>query len=352
MVAGSGPARVSCPRVAVGVPPQVELASIGAPSLPSAFAGVSSESGSFYLPSWANVVNKDSKLSDVVVEYPWKPGQGDPIPAPQRSKTPRKSPSKPKPSGRFPPSAPAGLTQNGLSPKPCKIRRIPFCRMSLKAFLPLNLIAAMLSKPCKIRRTPFCRRSLRALPPDLDSNFRDKNYPACDPPIPDGVKLAVIHRGSSSTNFSTATRSSRTTKRVLIEEPLVPKERDVGPPSKSGNPIRGTQIPGSSAPRNNDPMTQWTAEEWTAEVIVNDPMHYALRCLLGENDSQSFFNSITKEQRGVLFDFIDSCWSDVSDDTKNIFRSSFPLAEDYMKCPPSACGLVWSCKAGNFYPVA
>ncbi|GMH12903.1 hypothetical protein Nepgr_014744 [Nepenthes gracilis] len=47
-----------------------------------------------------------------------------------------------------------------------------------------------------------------------------------------------------------------------------------------------------------DNVNSQSSEEWTAEVIANDPMHYALlRCLLGENDSQSFFNSITKDQR-------------------------------------------------------
>ncbi|GMH07480.1 hypothetical protein Nepgr_009320 [Nepenthes gracilis] len=74
------------------------------------------------------------------------------------------------------------------------------------------------------------------------------------------------------------------------------------------------EVPGFIAVENKvvendlDDVNSQSSEEWTAEVIANDPMHYALRCLLGENDSQSFFNSITKEQRGVLFDFIDSCW--------------------------------------------
>ncbi|GMH05980.1 hypothetical protein Nepgr_007820 [Nepenthes gracilis] len=56
-----------------------------------------------------------------------------------------------------------------------------------------------------------------------------------------------------------------------------------------------------------DDTNSQSSEKWTTEVIAKDPMQYALRCLLGENASQLHFNSITKDQRGVLFDFIDSC---------------------------------------------
>ncbi|GMH12898.1 hypothetical protein Nepgr_014739 [Nepenthes gracilis] len=86
----------------------------------------------------------------------------------------------------------------------------------------------------------------------------------------------------------------------------------VYPPSNSIVPIESpVEVSGFIAHENqadeNDEVNSQSSEEWTAGVIANDPMHYALRCLLGENDSQSFFKSISKVQRGVLFDFIDSC---------------------------------------------
>ncbi|GMH18606.1 hypothetical protein Nepgr_020447 [Nepenthes gracilis] len=98
------------------------------------------------------------------------------------------------------------------------------------------------------------------------------------------------------------------------------------PPSNSTIPIASpVVVPGFIADENlaaeNDDVNSQSSEEWTAEVIANDPMHYALRCLLGENDSQSFFNSVTKDQRGVLFDFIDSCWFDGSCFSKSLAAS-------------------------------
>ncbi|GMH02122.1 hypothetical protein Nepgr_003961 [Nepenthes gracilis] len=77
------------------------------------------------------------------------------------------------------------------------------------------------------------------------------------------------------------------------------------PPSNSIVPIASpVEVPRFIADENqvaeNDDVNSQSSEEWTAEVIANDPMHYALRCLLGENDSQSFFNSITKDQRAAL----------------------------------------------------
>ncbi|GMH22077.1 hypothetical protein Nepgr_023920 [Nepenthes gracilis] len=109
----SGSGRESFPCDAIDVPPQVEPASISAPSLPSASSSFLSqpptdvplESVALPSPSWADAISQDSKPS------------GDSIPAPHRSKPPRKSPSKPKPSGRLPPSAPAGMVQEGLRPK-------------------------------------------------------------------------------------------------------------------------------------------------------------------------------------------------------------------------------------------
>ncbi|GMH18559.1 hypothetical protein Nepgr_020400 [Nepenthes gracilis] len=85
------------------------------------------------------------------------------------------------------------------------------------------------------------------------------------------------------------------------------------PPSNSTVPITSpVEVPGFIADENlvaeNDDVNSQSSEEWTTKVIANDPMHYAFRCLLGENDSQSFFNSVTKDQRGLLFNFIDSCW--------------------------------------------
>ncbi|GMH22175.1 hypothetical protein Nepgr_024018 [Nepenthes gracilis] len=76
----------------------------------------------------------------------------------------------------------------------------------------------------------------------------------------------------------------------------------------------------------NDNNSQ-SSEEWTAEVIAKDPMHYALRCLLGENASQLHFNSITKDQRGVLFDFIYSRWSDVSENLDAVWDAVLPVRE-------------------------
>ncbi|GMH00869.1 hypothetical protein Nepgr_002708 [Nepenthes gracilis] len=61
--------------------------------------------------------------------------------------------------------------------------------------------------------------------------------------------------------------------------------------------------PGCNAGENQDIMSDpddpnsQSSEEWTDEVIAKDPMHYALRCLLGENASQLHFKSITMDQR-------------------------------------------------------
>ncbi|GMH00874.1 hypothetical protein Nepgr_002713 [Nepenthes gracilis] len=46
-----------------------------------------------------------------------------------------------------------------------------------------------------------------------------------------------------------------------------------------------------------DDSNSQSSEEWTDEVIAKDHMHYALRCLLGENASQLHFKSITMDQR-------------------------------------------------------
>ncbi|GMH03479.1 hypothetical protein Nepgr_005318 [Nepenthes gracilis] len=257
LVAGSGVARDSYHCDAVGAPPQVELASFAAPSLPSTSAGVPSESGSLPSPSGLMLSTRTASPQgvDVVVEYPWKPGQGESIPAPQRQKTQRKSPSKPKPSGRFPPPALAGLPQKGLSPKAVAtttevgIKTASTVHTS-NAFAALqNLEVSILPEEPQGFPLPKSdsRNAFAALqnpedsilpeepqgfpPPDTDSSISDKNYPDCDPSIPDEVKLVEIHPGPSSTNISTATRSSRTAKRVLIEVPLVPMEKDVGPPS-------------------------------------------------------------------------------------------------------------------------
>ncbi|GMH12884.1 hypothetical protein Nepgr_014725 [Nepenthes gracilis] len=95
-------------------------------------------------------------------------------------------------------------------------------------------------------------------------------------------------------------------------------------PSNSIVPITSpVEVPGFIADENqeaendSDDVNSQSSEECTAEVIANDPMHYALRCLLGENDSQSFFNSITKDQRGVLFDFIDSSACSINPEALN-----------------------------------
>ncbi|GMH14604.1 hypothetical protein Nepgr_016445 [Nepenthes gracilis] len=52
------------------------------------------------------------------------------------------------------------------------------------------------------------------------------------------------------------------------------------------------------------------AEEWSAEEVANNPMLYALQCLLGENESQIFLNSIVKDKRAYLHDFLGLCWND------------------------------------------
>ncbi|GMH06141.1 hypothetical protein Nepgr_007981 [Nepenthes gracilis] len=61
-----------------------------------------------------------------------------------------------------------------------------------------------------------------------------------------------------------------------------------------------------------DDSSSQSSEEWTDEVIAKDPMHYALRCLLAENASQLHFKSISMDHRDFLFDFLNSCWSDMS----------------------------------------
>ncbi|GMH18496.1 hypothetical protein Nepgr_020337 [Nepenthes gracilis] len=59
-----------------------------------------------------------------------------------------------------------------------------------------------------------------------------------------------------------------------------------------------------------DDVSSQSSEEWNDEDIANNPMYYALRCLLGEDDSRAYFKSIVKDQRGFLLDFFELCWSD------------------------------------------
>ncbi|GMH18512.1 hypothetical protein Nepgr_020353 [Nepenthes gracilis] len=41
------------------------------------------------------------------------------------------------------------------------------------------------------------------------------------------------------------------------------------------------------------------SEDWNVEAIANDPMYYALRALIGNNDSRAYFKSIGLDQRGA-----------------------------------------------------
>ncbi|GMH18612.1 hypothetical protein Nepgr_020453 [Nepenthes gracilis] len=192
----SGPVRESCPCAATAVPPQVDPASFGAPSLPSASrsflnlptADVPSETDVLPSPSWADVVNKENKSSGCRCGggVPWKPGQGESIPAPQHPKTLRKSPSKPKPSVH-PPSAPAGRAQEVLSPKRVANSaeagvKIASAVQTSNAFAALqNLVDSI--PPEEPQGIP---------PPDSHSSSRDQSFPVCDPPIPEVVKLVEI----------------------------------------------------------------------------------------------------------------------------------------------------------------
>ncbi|GMH02019.1 hypothetical protein Nepgr_003858 [Nepenthes gracilis] len=163
---------------------------------------------------------------DVVVEYPWKPGQGESTPAPQRPKTLRKSPSKPKPSGRPPPSAPTVGLGEGLSPK--RVANTAEAGAKIASAVSTSNAFAALQNP----EDSILPEEPQGIPPrDSDCSSRDQSFPACDPPILEEVQLVEIPPGPSSTNMSSATRSSRSVaRRVPIEEPHVRIEKDVRPP--------------------------------------------------------------------------------------------------------------------------
>ncbi|GMH16961.1 hypothetical protein Nepgr_018802 [Nepenthes gracilis] len=61
------------------------------------------------------------------------------------------------------------------------------------------------------------------------------------------------------------------------------------------------------------PVGDESSEGWSAEDIANDPMHYVLQSLLMDNATQLYVSSIVKVQRGLLFDFLDVCWNDVTE---------------------------------------
>ncbi|GMH03402.1 hypothetical protein Nepgr_005241 [Nepenthes gracilis] len=62
---------------------------------------------------------------------------------------------------------------------------------------------------------------------------------------------------------------------------------------------------------DSDDDSSLVAEEWNSEEVVKNPMLYAIQCLLGENESQTFLKSIVKDQRDFLQDFIGLCWNDL-----------------------------------------
>ncbi|GMH16168.1 hypothetical protein Nepgr_018009 [Nepenthes gracilis] len=85
-----------------------------------------------------------------------------------------------------------------------------------------------------------------------------------------------------------------------------------------------------------DDVSSQSTKEWNDEDIANDPMYFALWCLLGGDDSRAYFKSIIKNQHGFLLDFFELYWNDVTKSTKDKFRSLFPLKEDFLNCPSGA----------------
>ncbi|GMH04946.1 hypothetical protein Nepgr_006786 [Nepenthes gracilis] len=77
-----------------------------------------------------------------------------------------------------------------------------------------------------------------------------------------------------------------------------------------------------------DDSSSQSSEEWTDEFIAKDPMHYALRCLLAEKASQLHFKSISMDQRDFLFDFFNSCWSDMSEIYCGVFVNKSRMIHD------------------------
>ncbi|GMH03545.1 hypothetical protein Nepgr_005384 [Nepenthes gracilis] len=66
---------------------------------------------------------------------------------------------------------------------------------------------------------------------ESDSSRLAQSSPACVPPILEDAQLVEIPPGPSSTNISSATRSSRlVARRVPVEEPPDLLEKDVGSP--------------------------------------------------------------------------------------------------------------------------
>ncbi|GMH22904.1 hypothetical protein Nepgr_024747 [Nepenthes gracilis] len=63
---------------------------------------------------------------------------------------------------------------------------------------------------------------------------------------------------------------------------------------------------------SNGVSTQ-SSEGWSAEDFAKYPMHYVLQCLLLEKATQLYVCSIDKDQQASLFDFLDSCWNDVTE---------------------------------------